>query len=317
LKGLLQKIAKRVLRIFGISYGWKIPKNSFNERSTAEEVTAGIDLSGITALVTGCNSGIGHETMRVLALRGAHVIGTARTLEKAKIACEDIEGWTTPLKLELTDFDSVIACADQVNAMDVGLDVLVCNAGIFLSRSETVDGLEKHFATNYLGHFILVNRLMNSLMAAPAARIVLLGSYSHGTTPKGGIQFEDLTSDASWCEGSAYYHSKLAKKLFSNELARRLRGKNISSNCVDPGIVDTNIFRHGTGDDLNNKRSVEIGAATVCFVAAHPSLQGISGYFFRDCQPREPGVHMRDKNMASRLWRESEKLVEKRMNQNT
>ena len=88
-----------------------VPLGPFNADSTAEEVTAGMDLTGTTALVTGANSGLGYESMRVLALRGAHVIGTARTLEKARSACASVQGRTTPVALELTDFTSVVACA--------------------------------------------------------------------------------------------------------------------------------------------------------------------------------------------------------------
>ena len=93
--------------------------SQFDEDSTAEEVTLELDLSGKTALVTGINSGIGYETMRVLALRGAHVLGTARTQEKGRVACDSVAGNTTPLVLELSDFDSVVACADRVQAMGV------------------------------------------------------------------------------------------------------------------------------------------------------------------------------------------------------
>ena len=107
-----------------------VPLSNFGYRSTAEEVTAGIDLSGKTALVTGCNSGIGFETMRVLALRGAHVYGTGRTMEKAQLACNSVAGMTTPLAIELTDLDSVVSAAARVKADGIPLDIIICNAGI-------------------------------------------------------------------------------------------------------------------------------------------------------------------------------------------
>ena len=96
----------------------KSPRSPFNRRSTAEQVTAGIDLTGKTALITGCNSGLGLETMRVLAMRGAHVIGAARTQEKAADACAGIKGKTTPVACELSDFASVATCADEVKKLD-------------------------------------------------------------------------------------------------------------------------------------------------------------------------------------------------------
>ena len=99
----------------------------FDANSTAEEVTLGLDLTGKTALVTGINSGIGYETMRVLALRGAHVLGTARTYEKGRIACDSVVGETTPLVLELSDFNSIVTCSDQIQAMGMEIDILMLN----------------------------------------------------------------------------------------------------------------------------------------------------------------------------------------------
>jgi len=107
-----------------------LPVGPFGKDSTAEEVTEGMDLSGQVMLVTGCNSGIGFETLRVLALRGAHVIGTGRTLEKASVACESVPGKTTPLALELSDFQSVVDCAAAVQRLGVRLDALILNAGM-------------------------------------------------------------------------------------------------------------------------------------------------------------------------------------------
>ena len=112
------------------AFAQSVPRNSFGAQSTAEEVTAGLDLSGMTAVVTGCNSGIGYETMRVLALRGAHVIGTARSVEKGRDAADSVTGRVTPVVLELTDFDSIVACADEIQSMDVPIDMLILNAGV-------------------------------------------------------------------------------------------------------------------------------------------------------------------------------------------
>ena len=146
-----------------------VPLSPYPAGATAEDVTAGLDLTGKRALVTGATSGLGLETMRVLAMRGAEVYGTGRTLEKAQNACSGMAGNVVPLQLELTDFESVVACADAVAADGKPLDMLVCNAGVMaLPELEQANGLEKQFVTNHLGHFLLTNRLLGRVMAAPA-----------------------------------------------------------------------------------------------------------------------------------------------------
>src|SRR5262249_31521643 len=219
-----------------------VPRSSFPSGGTAEDVTAGIDLAGKRVIVTGCNSGIGLETMRVLALRGAHVIGTARTIERGREACASVTGKTTPVVLELSDFDSVVACAKEIRALDTHVDVLVCNAGVLLTDLQQVRGLEMQFVVNHLGHFILTNRLLDRVKAAPQGRVVVVGSVAHQFVPPGGIQFDNL-SGKGW-ERQAYGHSKLANGLFSLELSKRLRGTKATSNSLHPGVVATNIMRN-------------------------------------------------------------------------
>jgi NAD(P)-dependent dehydrogenase (short-subunit alcohol dehydrogenase family) len=286
------------------------PRSPYDSTSTAEEVTAGIDLTGKTALVTGCNSGIGYETMRVLALRGAHVLGTARTVEKGQKACASVKGRCTPVVLDLSDFDSVVACANQLDAMDVSLDIMVCNAGILHRDHREKNGIELHFLVNYLGHFLLTHRLLHRVLAAPQGRVVLVGSNAHRSAPDHGIYFDDL-SGRSWAT-SAYGHSKLAIGLMSFELARRFEGTNATSNCVSPGKVVTNIFRDSEipwDQDGENVKSIAEGAATSCYVAASPELAGVNGYYFYDCNPRQPSPLMQDVELAKRLWDVSEEMV--------
>ena len=290
-------------------YADNVPRSPFGAASTAEEVTAGIDLSGKTALVTGCNSGIGYETMRVLALRGAHVLGTARTAEKGRDACHSVKGRCTPLVLELTDFESVVACADAVQAMDVPLDMLICNAGILFREHRQVGDLEMHFVVNHLGHYLLVRRLLDRVIAAPQGRVVVVGSKSHRNVPDDGIRFDDL-SGKSWTV-PAYSHSKLANGLFSLELARRLESTRATSNCLHPGSVETNIFRTATRSSNPGRvlKDLAEGAATTCYVATSPALADVNGYYFVDCNPLEPSATMQDAAMAKKLWVVSEDLV--------
>lgn len=279
----------------------------FPPDTTAEQATEGLDLRGRTAVVTGCNSGIGLEIMRVLALRGAHVIGTARSIEKGREACTSIEGKTTPVVLDLGDFDSVVACSREIVAFDVPIDMLVCNAGIVLGDHQTLHGLETQFVVNHLGHFLLTQRLLDRVGAAPQGRVVVLGSGDHRRAPPGGIQFDALSGEG-WHE-RGYSHSKLANGLFSLELARRLRDTSATSNCVSPGHVRTNILRNVGNGYGAHARTVQQGAATPCYVACHPAMAGVSGGFFRDFVPAEQSAEQRDAAMAKRLWTVSEDLV--------
>ncbi|MBS7456926.1 SDR family NAD(P)-dependent oxidoreductase [Coralloluteibacterium stylophorae] len=299
---LLAALAPRLARSHDAA-----PARASGPGSTAEEVTRGLDLGGRTAVVTGCNSGIGYETMRVLALRGAHVIGTARSAEKGAAACASVAGRATPVVLELSDFDSVVACAERIEAMDVPVDMLVCNAGIVLGGLEQVRGLEKQFVVNHLGHFLLVRRLLARVLAAPQGRVVVLGSGDHARAPEGGIQFGRLSGEG-WAD-RGYSHSKLANGLFSLELAHRLAGTGATSNCVTPGHTRTDILR-SVGDGYRaDAQTPAQGAATPCYVATHPALARVSGTYFRDCAPAQPSALQTDRAMAARLWQVSEELV--------
>ena len=123
-----------------------LPTSSFDDVPTAEEVTEGIDLTGKVAVVTGCNSGLGLETMRVLALRGAHVFGTGRTMERASEACSSVEGRATPLVLELSDLQSCVDCAAALSVQTPVIDMLICNAGIVAGnvKDEGIRAIEQH-----------------------------------------------------------------------------------------------------------------------------------------------------------------------------
>jgi NAD(P)-dependent dehydrogenase (short-subunit alcohol dehydrogenase family) len=304
-----------------VSIDDRFPVGPFGADATAEQVTDGLDLSGQTALVTGCNSGLGYETMRVLALRGAHVIGTGRTLERAEVACASVEGRTTPLALELSDFQSAADCADAVRASGVDLDMLICNAGInTFGELELVDGIEKMFVVNYLGHFVLVNRLLPMMLARGAGRIVHVGSRSgYRQAPPEGIDFDNLRGEKGFDAGEAYGRSKLANALFSLELARRLEGTGVTSNVIHPGLVVTNIARTAPGalrwafDRLGPlfAKTPEQGAATQVYVATAPALAGVSGAYFEDCNPVTVSGdhHMFDEAMAGRLWRTAEEMT--------
>jgi NAD(P)-dependent dehydrogenase (short-subunit alcohol dehydrogenase family) len=299
-----------------------LPVGSFGANSTAEEVTEGLDLTGMTALVTGCNSGLGYETMRVLALRGAHVIGTGRTLEKAAKACASVPGETTPVELELSNFESAVDCAEKVAGMVDKLDMLICNAGInTFGELELINGVEKIFVVNHLGHFVLVNHLLPLVNAAVSGRIVHVGSRSgYGQAPAVGIDFDNLRGEGEWDSGEAYGRSKLANALFSLQLSKQLAGSSATSNVIHPGLVQTNIARtapafiRGAFDLLGGlvAKSPAQGAATQCYVATSPLLEGVSGAYFEDCNPVTINVpnHVFDEPMAAELWQVSLDMTE-------
>jgi NAD(P)-dependent dehydrogenase (short-subunit alcohol dehydrogenase family) len=295
-----------------------VPLGPFDANSTAEEVTAGLDLSGMTALVTGANSGLGYESMRVLALRGAHVIGTARTIGKATEACASVPGRTTPVALELTDFASVVNCAARAAELGDQLDILLCNAGVMeVPTAEQINGVERHFVTNHLGHFLLTQRLLPQLTAAKQGRVVVVASGAYQQAPPGGIEFDNLSGERDYEPRKAYGQSKLANYLFVRELARRMAGTRVTANGLQPGVIMTNLGRYLPWYQLLAARligwtfmkSVEAGAATQVYLATSPALDGVSGYFFKDCNPFLPGGNMENDALAARLWAVSEDLT--------
>ena len=299
-----------------------VPRSPFNEDSTAEEVTAGVDLKGKFAVVTGCTSGIGFETMRVLALRGAWVVGTSRSLQRAQEACKRVNGVTIPVALELADPDSIIRCADSILSLNAPLDILVCNAGYRGGGNdrELVNDVEKHFAINHLGHFILVNRLLERMFMAWQARIVIVASrFSYRDAPDEGILFDDLKMDGDYDDAMAYGHSKLANVLFALELGHLLVGTRITANALHPGLINTEIdrnlkpiiqFAFGLLTKMTGK-TIEQGAATSCFVATSELLGSTSGRYFEDCNAVKVmgRNHLTNMPMADKLWLRSEELT--------
>ncbi len=290
--------------------------SGFGYGSTAEEVTEGLDLTGKTILLTGCNSGIGKETARVLALRGAHVIAAARTVEKARAACDEVGGETTPVACELSEPASVKACVAQVKALGRPLSAIICNAGIMaLPKLNLQHGYELQFFTNHIGHFLLVTSLLDQL--ADDGRIVMVSSGAHNGAPKAGIQFDNLDCKRGYHPWANYGQSKLANLLFANALATRLIGTGKTANSLHPGVIHTNLVRSmnpiakiglAIGGPLVLK-SIPEGAATQTYLAVHPGVAGVSGKYFADCNESQTSTHGRDEAMAEKLWETSERIV--------
>jgi NAD(P)-dependent dehydrogenase (short-subunit alcohol dehydrogenase family) len=290
--------------------------SGFGYGSTAEQVTAGLDLHGKTILVTGCNSGLGLEALRVLSMRGAKVVGAARTNDKALEACATAPGPTIPVACELSDPASVRACVAAVKEKGLTLDALICNAGIMaLPKLEQAHGFELQFFTNHVGHFMLVTGLLDRL--APDGRVVVLSSGAHKMAPKGGIDFDDLAGTRKYTPWGNYGQSKFANLLFAKELARRLAGTKRTANAVHPGVIRTNLGRHmnpvvnalfALAGGLVLK-DVHQGAATEVWGATHPSLAAVSGKYFADCNVESPRPDAEDPALAKRLWEATEEIV--------
>ncbi len=291
--------------------------SGFGYASTAEEVTAGVSLSGKTALITGVNSGLGQETARVLSKRGAHIIAVARSQEKAQAAADQL-GNATPVACELSNIESARTCANEVCKLGRNIDMLICNAGIMaLPKLKQVQGYELQFFTNHIGHFTLVTKLLDTL--TENARVVMLSSEGHRLAYR-GMEFDNLSGAESYSRWRSYGRSKLANALFALELAHRFEGSQRTANSVHPGVIRTNLGRHlnlvmtaaYAATDMLYAKTVQQGAATTCYVATHPDLASVSGKYFADCNVAKPSRNARDKAMAGRLWQVSEEILAER-----
>ncbi|MEO0602418.1 MAG: SDR family NAD(P)-dependent oxidoreductase [Myxococcota bacterium] len=285
----------------------------FGFDSTAEDVTDGLDLSGQTWLITGVNSGLGLETARVLGLRGARIVGAARTVDKAKAALDELGVDGRPVSCELSDIPDVRRCVDELS--DESLAGIIANAGIMaLPELTQKDGLELQFLTNHVGHFVLVTGLLGQLQSD--ARVVILSSGAHFRATR-GLELHNLDGSDDYDPWRAYGRSKLANVVFASELAKRLEGTGQTANSVHPGVIQTNLSRHieDAGSlfaSLKNRlKTVGQGAATQCYVAVHPDVASISGRYFADCAEAETLAVASDPASGPTLWQATEDLLER------
>ncbi|OGQ80559.1 MAG: hypothetical protein A2289_04920 [Deltaproteobacteria bacterium RIFOXYA12_FULL_58_15] len=288
--------------------------NGFGHNSTAEEVTEGLGLEGKRILITGCNSGLGLETARVLSMRGATILGAARTTDKAKAALAGIEG-AVHLKCELSDPESVRRCVEAVREHGE-LDAIIANAGIMaLPEPVREHGVELQLLTNHFGHFQLVTGLLDRL--SETGRVVMVSSSAHKGAPKEGIRFDDLAYKSGYTPWKAYGQSKLANILFTRSLAKRFEGTGRVAIAIHPGVIATNLSRHmgavvrmvfGAVGPLFLK-TVEQGAATQCYAAVHPNAAAHNGEYLADCNPAPSTAVAKDDELAERLWKVSEGLL--------
>jgi NAD(P)-dependent dehydrogenase (short-subunit alcohol dehydrogenase family) len=207
------------------------------------------DQSGRTAIVTGANTGIGLETARMLALKGANVVLACRSPERAKEALDKIladkpAGRVSVSALDLSDLESIAAFAARFGEKHERLDLLINNAGVMIPPlGRTKQGFELQFGTNHLGHFALIGRLMPAPIASGSARVVVVSSLA---AHFGHIDFDDLQwRRRRYAKWHAYAQSKLANLVFALELARRLAAESVVSTfAAHPGGAVTNLQRN-------------------------------------------------------------------------
>ena len=204
---------------------------------------------GRLAVVTGANTGLGFETARILAARGASVVLAVRDTDKGKAAAARIAGTApgatvTVQPLDLTCLESVRAAAGELRARHPAIDLLINNAGVmFPPKQTTVDGFELQFGTNHLGHFALTGLLLEQMLPVPGSRVVTVSSLAHRVRAR--INFDDLQGERSYSRVGAYGQSKLANLMFTYELARRLSGAGATiAVAAHPGLASTELARY-------------------------------------------------------------------------
>ncbi|XP_033841979.1 retinol dehydrogenase 12 [Periophthalmus magnuspinnatus] len=271
-----------------------------------------VRLDGKTAVVTGANTGIGKETAKDLASRGAKVIMACRDMAKGEQAARDILRAVKGAKvvarqLDLADTKSICQFAETVYDTEKSLHFLVNNAGVAICPYvTTADGYEMQFGVNHLGHFFLTFLLLDLLKHSAPSRVINVSSAAHAM---GKIQFDDLSGEKDYHPVRAYAQSKLANVLFTRELAKRMEVFGVMVYSVDPGAVNTEITRHIRRPlvDLFKTFSFLIktpaeGALTIIYCVCSPESQMVNGGYYKDCANAESCRAAQDDATALKLW---------------
>jgi NAD(P)-dependent dehydrogenase (short-subunit alcohol dehydrogenase family) len=276
-------------------------------------------MKGKTVVITGGTSGIGEVAALELAQMGARIVLVAREKPRADATLARLRGRAPGLAhtvhyADLTRLAEMKRVAAQIADAEPRIDVLINNAGaMFAARQVTQDGLERTFALNHMGYFVITEGLRERIAAAPGARIVNTASGAHrGAT----LDFDDLQSERSFSARNAYGRSKLCNILFTRELARRLEGTGVTANCLHPGFVATRF-----GDQSGGLLSPMIrlakffaispaeGAKTIVHLASSPEVAGVSGKYFYKCRETKPSPQAQDDQAALALWQRSAALT--------
>lgn len=279
-------------------------------------------MKGKTVIITGANSGIGKETAKDLAKRGARVIMACRNQETGSQAKDEIinESGNTNVKLmalDLSSLNSVRKFAAQVVKQEPRLDVLINNAGVAntFGKIITEDGLELTMATNQYGPFLLTHLLLPLLKKTASSRIVIVASDLYKLAKLNLIN----PNPTNQLPAYLYYVSKYANIMFSMELARKLResGSEITCNCLHPGLIDSGIWRNvpfpmNLGLQLIIKtmfKTAKQGAQTTIFLAVSEDVAGINGKYFKDCKETSLRSDVIDEGNIKKYWEICEELV--------
>lgn len=305
----------------------------FDLNSTADEVLAGVDLSGRLAVVTGGAAGLGKETARALAARGADVIIGGRDLKLLKATAEEISSSGTVLAhaLDLLSLPSVRDFAAAVMSANRGVDLLILNAGIMACPfARSPEGIESQLATNFIGHACLTSALVPALVKSTDPRLISLSSTAHQMSP---VVFSDINYvRRAYDPWEAYAQSKTATALLALKVSQELLAKGITAHAVHPGGVMTGLLKHMNGNiaaELSNRykfdtskvkvKTLAEGAATTAWAATEPSLLKQPSLYLEDCRVAEiidipvytRGVmrYAMNPDTASQLWRAAEKMI--------
>lgn len=284
-----------------------------------------IRADGKVVLITGANTGIGKETARELASRGAYVYMVCRDMDKCESAREEIvlesrNKYVYCRECDLASKESIKKFAAAFKQEQSRLDILINNAGVMrCPKAATRDGIELQLGVNHMGHFLLTYSLMDIIKVTPKSRIVVVSSLAH---TRGEINTTDLNSENSYDEGKAYNQSKLANILFTKKLSQKLQNTDITVNALHPGIVDTELMRHmGIFNSFWSTifvkpfiwpflKTPKSGAQTTLYVALSPELEKVSGLYFSDCAEKELSEGAKNDTIGSWLWAVSEKWME-------
>jgi NAD(P)-dependent dehydrogenase (short-subunit alcohol dehydrogenase family) len=276
-------------------------------------------MEGKTCIVTGASSGIGKAIALDLARLGATVVLVARDWSRTEAALNEIKARSGNHAIEMmvADLSSMAEVRELARSFAMRheqLDVLVNNAGVQLwQRSVTPDGYETTFAVNYLAPFLLTNLLLDTLISSAPARVVNTSSFVYKW---GTINFDDLHGAAQYDSNKAYYQSKLAIVLFTQELARILKNTKVTANCFEPGMTKTDFARDFRGFYRFMSviwkpfmRTPEKAAETAIYLATAPELESVSGICFENKREITPRAELVDASTAERLWKLSCRLV--------